>query len=135
MGRLIGALGLASLAWLATGEPAGAEIIDNPVAVFAGLDKITGRVINFDVYLDETVQFGALQVTPRACHTRPPTEPARTMAFIEVDEITLNRRVRRIFSGWMFADSPGLHAVEHAVYDVWLIDCKTSSPIAPPSRR
>jgi len=114
-------------------QPALADKIKNPVAVFAGLDKITGRIISFDVYIDETVQFGALQVTPRVCYTRPPTEPPQTDAFVEVDEITLARKVRRIFTGWMFAASPGLHAVDHAVYDVWLTDCKASSPVKPPA--
>lgn len=114
---------------------ANAERIGNPVAVFAGLDKITGRIISFDVYIDETVQFGALQVTPRVCYSRPPTEPPLTDAFVEVDEITLSRTVKRIFTGWMFAANPGLHAVDHAVYDVWLTDCKISSPVAPPDSR
>jgi hypothetical protein len=127
-------LALAVGGTLAAG-PAAAEALSNPVAVFTGLDKITGRIITFDVYMDETVQFGALQVTPRVCYTRPPSEPAQTDAFVEVDEITLDRKVQRIFSGWMFAASPGLHAVEHAVYDVWLADCKASSPVAPPSQR
>ena len=107
---------------------AGAEPIKNPVAVFSGLDKITGRIITFDVLVDETVQFGALQVTPRNCHTRPPTEPEQTVAFVEIDEITLSNKIQRIFSGWMYASSPGLHAVEHPVYDVWLIDCKATLP-------
>ena len=98
--------------------------ISNPVAEFTGLDKITGRTITFDVMIDETVQFGALRVTPRVCHTRPPTEPAQTTAFVEVDEITLASELQRIFTGWMFAASPGLNAVEHPVYDVWLINCK-----------
>jgi hypothetical protein len=98
--------------------------IANPTAVFSGLDKITGRITSFDAAIGETVQFGALQVTPRACYTRPPTEPARTDAFIEVDELTLRSEIRRIFTGWMFAASPGLHAVEHPIYDVWLTDCK-----------
>lgn len=110
------------------------EKISNPIAEFAGLDKITGRIITFDVYMNETVQFGALQVTPRVCYSRPPTEPPRTDAFVEVDEITLQRKVRRIFTGWMFADSPGLHAVDHAVYDVWLANCKTSSTVPQPSK-
>ena len=107
---------------------ANADPIKNPVAVFSGLDKITGRIIKFDVLIDETVQFGALQVTPRNCHTRPPTEPENTISFVEVDEITLANKIQRIFSGWMFASSPGLNAVEHPVYDVWLIDCKASLP-------
>ncbi|ODT12645.1 MAG: glycosyl hydrolase family 5 [Kaistia sp. SCN 65-12] len=128
------ALVAAALASLLAGTAAHAERITNPVAEFAGLDKITGRIITFDVYMDETVQFGALQVTPRACYSRPATEQPQTDAFVEVDEITLNRKVRRIFSGWMFADSPGLHAVDHAVYDVWLANCKTSSTVAQPSK-
>jgi hypothetical protein len=98
--------------------------IANPTAVFAGLDKITGRIIKFDVAINETVQFGALQVTPRVCYSRPPTEAPRTDAFLAVDEVTLQGEVRRIFSGWMFASSPGLHAVEHPIYDVWLTECK-----------
>jgi hypothetical protein len=101
-----------------------AQKIPNTSAVFSGLDKITGRIISFDVALNETVQFGALQVTPRVCYTRPATEASNTDAFIEVDEITLQGEIKRIFSGWMFAASPGLHAVEHPIYDVWLADCK-----------
>ncbi|MGA8610483.1 MAG: DUF2155 domain-containing protein [Xanthobacteraceae bacterium] len=97
--------------------------IENGKAVFAGLDKITGRTISFDVAIGETVQFGALQVTPRACYTRPPTEATNTDAFVEVDEVTLQGEIKRIFTGWMFASSPGLHAVEHPIYDVWLTDC------------
>ncbi|HWE77959.1 MAG TPA: DUF2155 domain-containing protein [Pseudolabrys sp.] len=100
------------------------ERIANPAAVFAGLDKITGRIISFDVAINETVQFGALQVTPRVCYTRPPTETPNTDSFVEVDEVTLQGQIRRIFTGWMFAASPGLHAVEHPIYDVWLTDCK-----------
>jgi hypothetical protein len=98
--------------------------IPNGQAVFSGLDKITGRIINFEVALGETVQFGALQVVPRVCYTRPPTEAAATDSFVEISEVTLQGEVRRIFAGWMFAASPGLNAVEHPIYDVWLTDCK-----------
>ena len=116
----------------APAAPAGSDRITNPVAEFAGIDKITGRIITFDVYIDETVQFGALQVTPRVCYSRPQTEEPRTDSFVEVDEITLDRKIRRIFTGWMFAESPGLNAVEHAVYDVWLKECKQKSDIPAP---
>jgi hypothetical protein len=98
--------------------------IANPTAVFSGLDKITGRITSFDVAINETVQFGALQVTPRVCYSRPPTETPQTDSFVEVDEVTLKGEIKRIFTGWMFAASPGLHAVEHPIYDVWLTDCK-----------
>ncbi len=107
--------------------------IANARAVFSGLDKITGRIISFDAAIGETVQFGALQVTARVCYTRPPTEATNTDAFVEVDEVTLKGEIKRIFTGWMFAASPGLHAVEHPIYDVWLTDCaspETPTPVA-----
>ncbi|AOO82286.1 DUF2155 domain-containing protein [Bosea vaviloviae] len=122
--RSLSVLALATLVSFALGGPAAADRIRNPTAVFAGLDKITGRIISFEVAVDETVQFGALQITPRVCWTRPPTEAPQTTSFTEVDEVTFNNEYRRIFTGWMYAASPGLHGVEHAIYDVWLTDCK-----------
>jgi hypothetical protein len=113
-----------------------AQKITNKKASFSGLDKITGRIINFDEDIGETVQFGALRVKTDACYTRPATEAANTDAFVEVDEITLQGEVKRIFSGWMYAASPGLHGVEHPIYDIWLTDCKvpdtTVVSAAPP---
>ena len=107
--------------------------ITNKTAVFSGLDKITGRIITFDVSINETVQFGALRITPRACYTRPSTETQNTTGFVEVQEIELDGGVKHLFGGWMFANSPGLHGVEHPIYDVWLIDCKQTAPqIASP---
>src|SRR4051795_2170734 len=104
-------------------EPPAQKIV-NKKASFSGLDKITGRIIHFDEDIGETVQFGALRVKTDACYTRPATEAANTDAFVEVGEITLQGEVKRIFSGWMFAASPGLHGVEHPIYDIWLTDCK-----------
>jgi hypothetical protein len=124
-------LGLAAAA-TAFGVPgARAETIQNQIAVFAALDKVTGRISHLEIPINQTVQFGALKVTPRVCNTRPPTERPHTDSFVEVDEIKLTGEVERIFTGWMFADSPGLHAVEHPVFDVWLTNCKTNEPVAP----
>jgi hypothetical protein len=109
--------------------PASADKIKHPTAVFAGLDKITGRIIAFEVAIDETVQFGSLQITPRVCYTRPPTEAPQTDVFVEVDEIGEKKTYARIFTGWMFAASPGLHGIEHPVYDIWLTDCKGGTQI------
>lgn len=117
---------------LAMVPQAQADRIANKVAEFSGLDKITGRITSFDVYINETVQFGALQVTPKVCYTRSDNEAPRTDSFVQVDEITLDRKIRRIFSGWMFADSPGLNAVDHPVYDIWLKNCKQSSDVPAP---
>lgn len=116
--------------------PAQAQPLANPVATFAGLDKITGRITRFDVYIDETVLFGALEITPRACYNRPASDTLqRTSAFLEVNQMSLDGTSERIFTGWMFADSPALNAVDHAVYDVWLIECKISTNVPPPDRR
>ena len=127
-------------------EPPASKIV-NKKASFSGLDKITGRIIKFDADIGETVQFGALRVKTDACYTRPATEAANTDAFVEVDEITLQGEVKRIFSGWMFAASPGLHGVEHPIYDIWLSDCKAPDatvvtaapdppkPVAPPPQK
>jgi hypothetical protein len=108
-----------------------ADRIRNTVAVFAGLDKITARIISFEVNIDETVQFGALQITPKVCWSRPTSEQPQTTSFVEVDEVTLDNKFRRIFTGWMYAASPGLHGVEHAIFDVWLTDCKGGTEIIP----
>jgi hypothetical protein len=124
---LIGAVACAAL--LGAAEPALADKIKHPTAVFSGLDKITGRIIAFEVAIDETVQFGSLQITPRVCYSRPPTEAPQTDVFAEVDEVAEDKTYHRIFTGWMFADSPGMHGIEHPVYDIWLTDCKGGTQI------
>jgi hypothetical protein len=102
---------------------ASAQRIENASAVFAALDKVTARISKLEIKLNESVRFGALKVTPRVCYTRAPTEPPKTTTFVEVDEVQLDGNEKRIFTGWMFADSPGLNAVEHPVFDVWLTEC------------
>ncbi|MGH6813687.1 MAG: DUF2155 domain-containing protein [Methylocella sp.] len=116
--------------------PARADKIKHPIAVFAGLDKITGRTIAFEAAAGETVQFGSLQITERVCYTRPATEAPQTTTFVEVDEVAAANQYKRIFTGWMFAASPGLHGIEHPIYDIWLTGCAgggeaVASPAAP----
>lgn len=106
------------------------ERISNPIAVFAGLDKITGVTTTFEIPIGEERRFGALIVKPNVCFSRPVTEEPKTTSFVEVDQVEMEKTRRRIFSGWMFAESPGLNAVEHAIYDVWLTGCR--DPNAPP---
>lgn len=124
---------VASLAFGASS--ARAERISNAVAVFAALDKVTGRVSPLEIKMGQTVTFGALKVTARACYTRPPTENPLTSAFIEVDELLLDGSAKRIFTGWTFAESPGIHAVEHPTFDVWLTSCKMSEADTSLGRR
>jgi hypothetical protein len=132
--RWLSCVGLA-LASLAI-TPAQADKIKNPTAIFAGLDKITGRIIAFEASVDETVQFGSLQLTPRICYSRPDYENPQTTTFLEVEEVSSDNQYKKIFAGWMFAASPGLNAIEHPVYDVWLTDCKGGTDIikTPPEQ-
>ena len=122
--RALAGAALAAAAAFVAPEAARADKISHPIAVFDGLDKITGRIISFEVAINETVQFGALQITPRVCYSRPLTEAPQTDAFAQVDEIDEQKQLKRIFSGWMFADSPGLHGIEHPIFDIWLTGCK-----------
>lgn len=122
---------LVAAAMLATaGSPALAERIANPIAVFNGLDKITGITTTFEVEIGKQKQFGGLVVQPQVCYSRPVTEEPKTTSFVAVDEIAADNTRKTIFSGWMFAESPGLNAVEHPIYDVWLTACR--DPNAPP---
>ncbi|MDE2383270.1 MAG: DUF2155 domain-containing protein [Alphaproteobacteria bacterium] len=123
-------LAIAGVAWALASLPLHAEPISNPVAVFAGLDKIMGQTINFEAKIGEEKKFGSLIVKADVCHTRPITEDPKTVAFVEVDELLTDGSRKRIFTGWMFAESPGLNAVEHPLYDVWLTGCR--DPNAPP---
>lgn len=118
------------LVLLAMAMPAKAERISNPIAIFAGLDKITGLTTTFEAKIGEEKRFGGLFVKADACYTRDITEEPKTTSFVEVEEIEPDETRRKIFSGWMFAESPGLSAVEHPIYDVWLTGCR--DPNAPP---
>lgn len=94
-----------------------------------GVDKTTGRVSTFDAAAGNVVQFGTLRIEAQTCHSAPPEEPPETTAFLEIDHVAVTGEVERVFSGWMFASSPAASALEHAVYDVWVINCKTSAPV------
>lgn len=111
-------------------SPALAERISNPLALFNGLDKITGVTTSFEVPIDQEYRFGGLILKPFVCYTRPVTEEPKTTSFVQVDELEASGQRKRVFSGWMFAESPGLNAVEHPTFDVWLTGCR--DPNAPP---
>jgi hypothetical protein len=115
----------------ASSVPAYAERLENQVAVFSALDKVTARISKFEVEINKTVAFGNIKVTPRTCYSRPPTELPKTTTFVEVDETLLDGTQKRIFTGWMFAESPGIFGVEHPTVDVWLTECsKPRRPLA-----
>ena len=115
---------VALMAVSALGGAAHAERIENSVAIFSALDKVTARISKFEVALGKTATFGALRVTPRTCYSRPSTEEPKTTTFVEVDEVQQDGKQTRIFTGWMFAESPGLYGVENPTFDVWLTHCE-----------
>jgi hypothetical protein len=108
--------------------PAAAETISEPVALLQGLDKITARVSKFEAPVEARVRFGTLSIRVRDCEKNPPEETPESAAFLEIDEMRPgDNTARRLFSGWMFASSPALSALEHPVYDVNLLDCRAAS--------
>jgi hypothetical protein len=104
-----------------------AETISAPVALLQGLDKITARVSKFEAPIGTPVRFGTLSIRVRDCEKNPPEDPPESAAFLEIDELRPGEVNLRVFSGWMFASSPALSALEHPVYDVNVLDCRTES--------
>ena len=98
------------------------------MVILRGLDKITGRAIDVAAPAGVPVRFGSLTITARYCYTVPPEEPPETNAFLQIDDGRPNEPPKRVFSGWMFASTPALSALEHPVYDVWVINCRTDQP-------
>jgi len=111
-----------------------AQRIENQTAVFAALDKVTARIRRLEAPLGQKEEFGALRITARACYSRPPTETPKTTTFVEIDEVRRDGQVERIFSGWMFAESPGLNALQHPVFDLWLTECAVPARTAATQR-
>lgn len=96
--------------------------------VLRALDKITARITEFELEIGEELRFGTLSLVARYCRTRPPVEPPETFAYLEIDDIKRGDIHERVFEGWMVASSPALNALEHPVYDVWVINCKMVEP-------
>jgi hypothetical protein len=92
-------------------------------ALLQGLDKVTARVSTFEAPQDTPVLFGTLEVVVRTCSKAPPEEPPEITAFLEIYNVRPGEETVRVFSGWMFASSPALSALEHPVYDIWIVDC------------
>ena len=96
--------------------------------ILRGLDKITGRPTTLIAPLGKPIHYATLTITARYCYSTPPTETPETAAFVQIDDHRPDQPGRRVFSGWMYASSPGLHGMQHPLYDVWVITCKASEP-------
>lgn len=101
-------------------------------AVLQGLDKTTARISTFDAPVGEAVRFGTLEILARRCHKTPPEEPPESTAFVEIVDVRPDSEAIMVFTGWMFASSPAVSALEHPVYDVWVVDCKFEADVEEP---
>lgn len=118
----------------AQSPPSNQLVVAVPVAVLQGLDKITGRIRTIEAPIDQKLRFGTLEIVARHCAKRPPEEPPESTAFLEIRDLKPDEEPKTAFIGWMFASSPAVSALEHPVYDVWVIDCKMAAP-SPSSAR
>ena len=123
-----GCVALSLAAGSAMGQQAGTSAV-----LLQGLDKITARISTFEAPLGQAVRFGTFEITARACQKTPPEEPPESAAFLEIIEVRPDSPAQPLFTGWMFASSPAVSAVDHAVYDVWVIDCRKASNSAASS--
>ncbi|MFQ6018763.1 MAG: DUF2155 domain-containing protein [Kiloniellaceae bacterium] len=131
MRRLIFAVSVAWAVLMAGGAvAAGDQEGRYTSAVLQGLDKTTARVSTVTAPVGAVARFGTLEIVARACHKKPPTEPPESAAFLEIVDVRPDSPAVRVFTGWMFASSPALSAMEHPVYDVWVIDCRVAPPPA-----
>jgi hypothetical protein len=96
-----------------------------------GLDKITGRPTDIIAPIGKPVHFATLTITARYCYSTPASETPETSAFVQIEDHRPEQAAKRIFSGWMYASSPGLNGMEHPLYDVWVINCSNGAPNTP----
>jgi hypothetical protein len=117
---------------LGVAKPAATPTPAKPVGpltlVMRGLDKITGRPTTLLAPIGKPIQFATLTITARFCYSTPSAETPETAAFVQIDDHRPDQPPRRVFSGWMYASSPGLNGMEHPLYDVWVITCKAIAP-------
>ena len=121
LGPLLLVAGAALASSLADG--AAARAAERELAVLQALDKVVARTSRLEAPLDLPVRFGTLRIVVRACHAAPPEEPPENAAFLEIDEVYRDERAVRLYTGWMFSSTPGLAALEHPVYDIWVLAC------------
>jgi hypothetical protein len=106
--------------------------LPHAAVVLQGLDKVTARISELRADVGKPLRFGTLEVTARACVKAPPIEPPESAAFLEIRDTGPASDGALVFSGWMFASTPALSALEHPVYDVWVLDCAEPLPEPEP---
>jgi hypothetical protein len=102
-------------------------MIDQPTAVLQALDKVTARIQRLTVKVGETATFGTLGIQVLSCRKAPPEEPPQSAAFLMITDTKPGEAPKPVFKGWMFASSPALSAMDHPVYDIWVVDCASDA--------
>ena len=103
--------------------PVRAEMEDYPVVKLQSLGKVTARTMTFEARVGSTVKYGPLYIKTQACRKASPIDQPESAAFIQIWEVTPDKKAKWVFSGWMFASSPALSSMDHPIYDVWVVDC------------
>lgn len=101
------------------------------ILMLRGLDKITGKPTDISAPIGKPVRFATLTITARYCYSTPASETPETSAFVQIEDRRPDQAAKRVFSGWMYASSPGLNGMEHPLYDVWVINCSNGAPNTP----
>ena len=127
---------LTGCALVAIAAPAAAENLVGQAVVLRTLDKVTATTKDYTVRVGESLNYGALRVDVKHCEKKPPEETPETYAFLQIfdqrtDGTGTETEPEKLFSGWMLASKPAISALDHGVYDVWVIDCKTAPAFKP----
>jgi hypothetical protein len=107
---------------------------DMQVAELQALDKITARVSHLEIKVGDTATFGSLNIAVKACRKAPAENTPESAVFLQIWEQKPGEDSQWVYSGWMFASSPALAAMDHPVYDIWLVDCKSTPTITDSSK-
>lgn len=117
------------LAGFALTAQAARQMEDHGVVVLRTIDKLSARTHTFDIPVGKTVKFGdSLFIKVQSCRKSAPIEQPESAAFLQIwERQPYEDESKWVFSGWMFASSPSISALQHPIYDVWVIDCKKSA--------
>jgi hypothetical protein len=107
--------------------------VRSSAAILQALDKVSAETMRFAAPIGQRIRYKNLVFTVKACETSGLGDPApRSSAYVVVESeprATLGRvPAKEVFHGWMFADTPGLHPLQHPVYDAWVIACMAAPP-------
>lgn len=117
--------------WLGAALSVNAADLVFDTAILQGMDKVTGRVMNIEIPVKSSVRFGPLEIVVQTCRKHPPEEQPEAAAFLDIWEHKPEVMASSLFRGWMFASSPALSAMEHPVYDIWVVDCVNRADKTP----